>query len=65
MFKKGDIVRCIPTGARGAGWKLNLKFTIERISCGNIAFPAERGNGVYFSSLELVKTTKKNYEIYY
>jgi hypothetical protein len=71
-FKVGDKVKCIEprrlagqhlddNEGKGAGWKLDYVFTIDRITTNleitqdedSIAWPKE-GNGVYFRALELV-----------
>jgi len=33
-FKEGDLVECINGKSKGAGWKLNYKFIVIRISEG-------------------------------
>uniref|UniRef100_A0A6M3LNH0 Uncharacterized protein n=1 Tax=viral metagenome TaxID=1070528 RepID=A0A6M3LNH0_9ZZZZ len=63
-FKVGDIVECIDSGDKGAGWKLNHKFRIIRVSSiydnQVIYWGGINGDGIHENSLKLSYEYKLN-----
>lgn len=52
-FKAGDIVICVNSGSKGAGWNLDKRYIVDHVS-GDIMWPEEGDKGVYVNSLKLV-----------